>query len=125
MSALNGTRVLVLEDEAVLAFALEDMLLDLGCAVVGPALRLSEAFALLEKAQLDAAVLDVNVGGDRSYGVAEDLERRGIPFIFATGYGAEGLELQRTGVRVLAKPYRRHDLEIELIRLLQKPAVDG
>jgi len=124
MSALKGTRILVLEDEAVLAFALEDMLLDLGCEVVGPALRLSDAFSLMEKEQLDVAVLDVNVGGDRSYGVAEGLERRGVPFIFATGYGAEGIELQQTGVRVLPKPYRVHDLESELIRLLQKPVVD-
>jgi CheY-like chemotaxis protein len=125
MSTLVGARVLVLEDEAILAFALEDMLLDLGCEVIGPALRLSEAFNLLESEQLDAAVLDVNVGGDRSYGVAEDLERRDVPFIFATGYGAEGMELKRTGICVLPKPYRRDDLKAELLRLLQKPVADG
>ena len=125
MVALKGARVLVLEDEAILAFALEDMLLELGCEVVGPAMRLADALSLVEKDPLDAAVLDVNIAGDRSYCVAEILERRGIPFIFATGYGSGGVEVKRPDVRVLAKPYRQADLEAELIRLLQHPAVES
>jgi len=120
MSGLVGSRVLVVEDEAILAFALEDMLADLGCEVVGPALRLPEAFSLVQREHLDAAVLDVNIGGDRSYGVAEDLERRGVPFIFATGYGSAGVELKLAGIHVLAKPYSRQEMESELIRLLEK-----
>jgi len=120
MSALDGIRVLVLEDEAILAFALEDMLVDLGCEVVGPALRLAEALRLAQNERLDAAVLDVNISGDRSYGVAEVLEVRGIPFIFATGYGSEGVEPKRSGAPVLAKPYRQHQLETELTCLLQR-----
>jgi len=121
MNIFDGSRVLVLEDEAILAFALEDMLVELGCEVVGPAMRLGDALSLAENERLDAAVLDVNIGGDRSYGVAEELERRGIPFLFATGYGLEGVELKRPGVRVLSKPYRQRELETELTRLLQHP----
>jgi CheY-like chemotaxis protein len=125
MSAIAGRRVLVLEDEAVLAFALEDMLIELGCEVVGPALRLAEASRLAENERLDAAVLDVNIGGDRSYSVAEVLERRGIPFMFATGYGSCGVDLKRSGTPVLAKPYRQHELETELTRLVQRPSSRG
>lgn len=124
MSVLDGSRVLILEDEALVAFALEDMLVAFGCEVVGPALRLSQALDLIEREQLDAAILDVNIGGDRSYAIAEELERRSVPFIFATGYGTEGVELKRASVRVLTKPYRRHELESELKRLLEKPAPD-
>jgi len=125
MSAITGCRVLILEDEAILAFALEDMLADLGCEVVGPALRLPEAFSLVERESLDAAVLDVNIGGDRSYGVAENLERRGVPFIFATGYGSAGVELKRPGVHVLTKPYRQREMEAELVRLLERRKHEG
>ncbi len=125
MSALEGARVLVLEDEAILAFALEDTLLELGCEVVGPALRLPEALSLAESERLDAAVLDVNIGGDRSYGVAEVLERREVPFIFATGYGSDGVEVKGPSVPVLAKPYRGDELEAALMRLLQKRVVSN
>jgi len=63
-------------------------------------------------------VLDVNLGGDRSFGVAEDLARRGVPFLFATGYGRDGTKLEHPEVQVVTKPYRRQEMESELIRLL-------
>jgi CheY-like chemotaxis protein len=118
MNLLSGKKVLLLEDEAIIAFAVEDMLTDIGCIVVGPALRLTEALELVETAQIDAAVLDVNINSERSYPVAEELQRRGVPFLFATGYDREGLEWPGAPADVIAKPYRRDQLEAALERLL-------
>lgn len=117
MNELAGARVLIVEDEAIVAFMLEDMLVELGCAVVGPALRLADALRLVEEeAGIDAAILDVNIGGERSDRVAEALTRRRIPFVFATGYGRQGMAL--TGGGLVAKPYRVDDIEAALRRLL-------
>jgi DNA-binding response OmpR family regulator len=85
--------------------ALEDMLLHLGCTVVGPALRLKTALALVEAESLDGAVLDINLGEERSFPVAELLAARSVPFLFATGYGDLGLEPPFAEAAVLAKPY--------------------
>src|SRR3954452_13708464 len=81
-------RVLVVEDEAMIAMLVEDMVLDFGSEVVGPAARMDEAIRLARHAELDAAILDINVGGTVVFPVADVLRERGIPFIFATGYGA-------------------------------------
>jgi CheY-like chemotaxis protein len=88
---LKGLRVLVAEDEALVAFQLEDMLAELGCAVIGPASRVGQALDLLGRERVDAAVLDVNVAGELVYPVADALTAQGLPYIFATGYGAAGL----------------------------------
>jgi CheY-like chemotaxis protein len=105
MTALTGLRMLVVEDEAVVAMALEDMLLRLGCLVVGPALRLKPALELAAAERLDGAVLDINLGDERSFPVAELLRARSVPFLFATGYGGSGLEPPFAEAPVLAKPY--------------------
>lgn len=118
MTLLAGKRVMLLEDEAIIAFAVEDMLIDFGCTVVGPALRLDEALKLAASAEIDAAVLDVNINSERSYPVAEALKRRGVPFVFATGYDREGLQWRGAEPEVIAKPYRREQLEAALQRLL-------
>ena len=106
MSALTGLRVLVVEDEPVVAMCLEDMLDELGCVTVGPASRLSEGLSLAEGA-LDAAILDINLAGERSNEIAERLRARGIPFAFASGYGVapEGY-----AVPMIEKPYRTRDI---------------
>jgi CheY-like chemotaxis protein len=101
---LEGLRVLVVEDEALVALQLEDMLTGLGCAIIGPASRVGQALELLTGEQVDAAVLDLNVAGELVYPVADALATRGLPYIFATGYGAAGL----------CEPYRRRPV-------LQKP----
>ena len=94
------------------------MLVELGCAVIGPALRLADALRLVEEeAGIDAAILDVNIGGERSDRVAEALEQRRIPFVFATGYGRQGMTLTGGG-GLVAKPYRVDDIEAALRRLL-------
>lgn len=118
MSSFAGRRILVVEDEPIIAMALEDMLLDLGCEVVGPASTLPEAQALAETADIDAALLDININAGRSYVIADELRRRAVPFAFATGYGEEGIENGGGDAPVLQKPYRQAQVEAVLRQLL-------
>lgn len=113
-----GKRILIVEDEAVIAFALEDILTDLGATVVGPAGRMEEACGLAEGEAIDAAILDVNLNYQPSYPVATILRARGIPFAFATGYDQDGLNWDEPVV-VVAKPYRQDEIEDALRRLLK------
>jgi CheY-like chemotaxis protein len=115
-SIFVGKRLLIVEDEAIVAMALEDMLLQLGCVVVGPALRLKAALNLATAEPLDGAILDINLGEERTFPVAAILIRRKVPFLFATGYGSSGLEPPFTQSPVIAKPYGLEDL----IRCLSK-----
>ena len=109
-SNLAGLRVLVVEDEMMVSMLIEDMLDDLGCKVVGPASRLDEAMALAGEAELDCAVLDVNLGGQSIFPLADFLRAKGAPFAFATGYGDAGLREIDKGSPVLQKPFRETDL---------------
>ncbi len=97
-------RVLVVEDEVVVAMTLEDMLADLGHVVVGPANTLGEALSLAARTDFDAALLDVDLGGQRSDQVADLLRQRGIPFGFITGYGSGGIDHGGSSQPVLSKP---------------------
>jgi CheY-like chemotaxis protein len=108
------TSVLVLEDEPIVAFALEDMLLDLGFEDVRVATTIEEAFRYLHDRAPDIAVLDVNIRGDRSYGVAEALSTQGVPFLFATGYGDAEHPEALSAVPTLIKPYSSDDLKSAL-----------
>ena len=110
LSKLDGLRVLVVEDEMMVSMLIEDMLTDLGCVVVGPASRLDEAIALVESSDLDCAVLDVNLGGQPIFPLADILRAKGAPFAFATGYGDAGLRDVDRGSPVLQKPFREGDL---------------
>lgn len=102
----DGVRVFVVEDESLVAMQLEDILADLGCEVVGMAMRLKRAQEMLEKPDpIDVAILDVNLGGETVYPVAERLRERGIHIIFATGYGRGGVLPEWQGHPVLQKPY--------------------
>jgi two-component SAPR family response regulator len=103
---LRDLGVFVVEDEALVALNLEDMLADLGCRVIGPAMRLSRAAELLASApRPDLAILDVNVGGQPVFDLASEVERLGIPIIFATGYGRSGLPEAWHSWPILQKPY--------------------
>ena len=116
MSLLAGLRVLVLEDEPIVAMMLEDMLLELGCTVIGPASTLSEGLALARSGGFDVAVLDINVNGQRSDPIARALDACGARYTFATGYGSAGLP--DTGHRhVIQKPYTLDQLGEALVRL--------
>ena len=107
---LDGLKVLVVEDEMMVSMLIEDMLTDLGCTVVGPAARLDEAMDLARDSDIDCAVLDVNLGGQPIFPLADLLREKGAPFAFATGYGDAGLREVDKGSPVLQKPFREGDL---------------
>ncbi|WP_404338095.1 response regulator [Sphingomonas sp. MMS12-HWE2-04] len=113
---LSGLRVLIVEDEPIVAMCLEDILETLGCAIVGPAGRLSDGLALAESAAIDAAILDINLGGERSTPIATVLQLRGVPFAFASGYGMapEGFD----EAPLIEKPYSDDDIASTLRLLL-------
>ncbi|WP_260927948.1 response regulator [Novosphingobium sp. 9] len=111
--------MLIVEDEMIVAMNIEDTLMDLGAIVIGPAMRLDTALELAGREEFDVAMLDVNIHGGRSYPVATLLRSRGIPFIFATGYGHASDGEDFSDVATLAKPFRAADLEAALCNALQ------
>jgi two-component sensor histidine kinase len=117
-SGLSGRRVLVVEDEVMVAWTLEDMLAELGCTVVGPAARVDQALAMIEAEAVDAVVLDVNLNGEKSYPVADALAARGVPFVFSTGYNKNNLHTGCLGFPMLQKPFERSQLGDALAKLL-------
>ncbi len=116
----DGRRVLIVEDDVVIAMLLEDMVRELGCTVIGPANTLAQAFVLADaNAAMDAAFLDVNMNGAPVFPLADALRSRGVPIIFSTGYGDAGLREADQGVPVLFKPYRSHHLAAALAAVLE------
>jgi len=105
VSDMPRCRVLVVEDEAMIAMLVEDMVTDFGSEVIGPAASIKAALDLAREEALDAAILDINVDGTDTYVVADVLRERGIPFIFASGYGASVLPSRFQGGRTLPKPF--------------------
>ncbi|KQV40001.1 MULTISPECIES: response regulator [unclassified Rhizobium] len=111
MNALGGKlRIFIVEDEALVAMLMEDILTDLGHEVSGIASRLHEAREIARTGAFDLAILDVNLNGEPSYPIAETLRERRIPFAFATGYGGMGLDQSFADVPALAKPYVTEDV---------------
>jgi CheY-like chemotaxis protein len=104
-------RLLLVEDEALIALMLEDMVEGIGCAVTGLAPRVALGVAMAETGHFDVAILDVNVAGENVEPVAERLAAKGVPFIFATGYGEAGVPLRYRDRPVVAKPFRPDQLE--------------
>lgn len=117
MSALAGKRILVVEDEFVVAAMAEDMLTELGATVVGPAGTIGQGLRLAETDLIDAAVLDVNMDGERADPVARVLQARSIPVVFATGYGASSFDGGQPAL-ILSKPYTQAQLADALARVL-------
>ena len=114
-------RVLLVEDESLVAILLEDMLTDLGCEVVEIASRLETGLAAAETVDCDVAVLDVNLGGGvLSFPIAEKLRMRGIPYLFATGYGSAPFREHELRTPVLRKPFGREDLSRGLDRVVSQ-----
>jgi len=116
-AALNGLKVLVVEDETIVAMLLEQMLEELSCTVVGVAGQLAAAADLAGSTDADIAILDMNLGGQRVDPVAEILAGRGVPFVFASGYGEDGLAPAWRGRPVLPKPFRLDQLRDALVSL--------
>jgi CheY-like chemotaxis protein len=102
-------RILVVEDEAMVSMLLEDIVVDCGSEILGPVARSDEALTLAQAAEYDVAVLDLNLHGTLSYPIAEVIRGRGIPIIFATGYGAAGLRDSFRDCPTLQKPFSQSD----------------
>ena len=115
---LSNRKVLVVEDEMIIAMLIEDMLDEFGCKLVGPATNVPRALELIGKESIDIAVLDLNLDGKDTYAIADALQRKNVPFIFATGYGSTGLRPQYANRPVLQKPFQARDLETALTESL-------
>lgn len=115
---LSGRRVLVVEDEMMVLMNIEGALADLGCTAVSVAATVDDALLLLDSGSFDVAMLDVNLGGQASYSVADALARRSISFVFSTGYGEHGIESRFDDRPVLRKPYSDEQLGAALAGLL-------
>ena len=117
MSSAAGLRVLIVEDEALVAMMVEDLLLDLGHTVAGTAARLDDGLVKAQALAFDVAILDINLQGEHSTVLAEALARRGIPVIVMTGYRA-ALPSALAAIPVLRKPFRQVDVEAALARAM-------
>lgn len=103
-------RVLIVEDEPFIAMMLEEHLLDAGCEVAGTAPNLEKGLALAGSTEMDLAILDMILGSQPSFPVADILAARGIPFMFASGFGSNSLPEEHRGQLVLNKPFHYPDL---------------
>jgi CheY-like chemotaxis protein len=115
---VEGMRVLLVEDEAIIAMTAEDMLEELGCATVATAMTVSEALDAVDRGDFDLALLDINLNGADSLPVAERLRETGRPFVFTTGYGSAGRDVAFDDVPLVTKPYQLGDLEAAIGRAL-------
>jgi CheY-like chemotaxis protein len=115
---LIGKRVLIVEDEYLVAMLIEDVLEECGCSVLGPFGTVDAALEAARTETFDLAVLDVNLRGIKVYPVAELLAERHIPFLFLSGYGDEAVPLGRSTWKVCAKPFKTKDLIEKLHRAL-------
>lgn len=108
---LAGRRVFVIEDESLVRMFIEDMLSDIGCEIVGTASRFDEAVSKANGLSFDVAILDVNLNGQPAFPIAKALSERGVPFVWATGYGSGGLPPTHQKAPILHKPFQQSDLE--------------
>lgn len=120
-------RCLVVEDEMLVAMMLEDTLEELGYAVIGPVSDAEQAMAVVAAAgdALDGVVLDVNLGGERAYALADELVARRIPFVFVTGYRSEDLEERFSGAPLVQKPFTAATLQAVLAAAFAPAARPG
>lgn len=113
---ISDLTVLIVEDEPLIAMSLEDALIDQGVTCLGPAGSVTAALDMIEAGGFDIALLDVNLRGERVDAVADRLAVAGIPFIFTTGHGAEGLPAAHRARPVIGKPFRDIDITDALAR---------
>jgi PAS domain S-box-containing protein len=106
-----GARILVVEDEILVAMLMEEFLSEQRLSVVGPFSTFSKAIAAAVHEQIDAAIIDINIGGEFVYPIAEVLVARRVPFVFITGYGAESVDRRFRRIPVIKKPVQRQVLQ--------------
>ena len=111
---LTGTKVLVVEDESLIAMFIEDTLSDIGCETVDVASSLDDAIAKVTEIEWDIVMLDVNLAGKDTFMLAESLSMKNRPFIFSTGYGKTAIPTHLQHVPVLQKPFRESELQEKL-----------
>ncbi len=121
MTDLAGKRILIVEDEALVAAMLEDIVTELGALAVGSASTIEKALNLAGSAAIDAAILDVNIRNQRIDPVADVLRERGVPMVFATGYG-ERAAATAMGAPIIDKPYSNEAVEKALMAALKSAA---
>ncbi|MGA7487559.1 MAG: response regulator [Xanthobacteraceae bacterium] len=107
----SGNRILLVEDEILVAMMMRDILTELGFAVIGPFSRLAEAMVAAVHEEIDAGIIDVNLGGEFVYPVADVLTARDIPFVFVTGYGVESIDRRFGFIPIVKKPVQRQVLQ--------------
>jgi DNA-binding NtrC family response regulator len=117
-ASLDGRRILMVEDSPVVAVACEDMLRDMGCVVIGPAINMAAALKLAADEALDGAVVDINIRGGKAFPVLKILADRGIPFLLASGYADWSMPDEWQGRPRLAKPYSPNSMHESLRELL-------
>lgn len=120
MGILDGRKILVVEDEMLVMMNLEVALEDMGCSSVCPVASVIKAIALLKNQNFDLAILDVNLGGEKSYPIADILIARGIPFAFSTGYSDHSDRADMNCQLILRKPYLACDLAKVVDELLHR-----
>ncbi|MDC7789885.1 response regulator [Rhodoplanes sp. TEM] len=121
--AADSKNILVVEDEIMIRMLLEDMLGDLGYTIAGAVGRIDDAVKLAKAGAFDLAILDVNLNGQTVSPVAEILEERGVPFVFATGYGERGLPEKFMNRPTLQKPFQQENLSRILSQAFDRAAV--
>lgn len=117
---LAGLDILVVEDETIISFLIEDMLAELGCSNVRYASGVREALALIDERLPDTAMLDANLSGESVYPVARRLDEAGVPFIFATGYGPAGLPAGWPVRPLVQKPFQPEAIAAALLSVLEQ-----
>jgi len=115
---LSGRRILVVEDEMLIVLMIEDILEEHGCQSVTSTATVKKAISLIESQSFDAAMLDMNLGGEDSSTVADALSERGVPFIYSTGNDRREMAAGSGNHAVLYKPYQETDLIAALTKLL-------
>lgn len=120
MTVFSGISVLLVEDESAIAMLIEEMLEDLGCTVVASVAQLAKALQIAKVLEVDLAILDVNLAGERVFPVAQVLRERHIPFLFSTGYGASGVPGEFADCPVLHKPFAQKDLQLQMAVALKR-----
>ena len=116
-AALAGRRVMVAEDELLVAMLIEDILGDAGCIIVGPFTTVGDALRAVEAGGIDVALLDVNLRGQKIYPVGLALEARGIPFVLLSGYGQEAVPADHPNWKACSKPFKAEDV----LRMISGP----